>query len=211
MNELTGLLIGFILTLFVYSYVVGDNPLYRLAVHLLVGVSAAYAAVVVVQQVIMPVIIQVGQNPTDRASLMWLVPLFFILLLILRRISSVAWLGNNTMALLVGVGAAVALLGALTGTLWPQVTAGPAPDAPRYQGILVTILTALTLLTFQFTGRARNGAWVRPFWQRGFAQIGQAVLTITFAALFAALLNTSLILLISRLSAFLNQFLNSQL
>ena len=41
MNESIGLILGFILTLCVYSYVLGDNPLFRVASHLLVGVSAA--------------------------------------------------------------------------------------------------------------------------------------------------------------------------
>ena len=45
MNEFIGLIVGFILTLLVFSYLLGDNPLYRIAIHLLVGTSAAYAAV----------------------------------------------------------------------------------------------------------------------------------------------------------------------
>jgi hypothetical protein len=108
-------------------------------------------------------------------------------------------------ALLVGVGAATALMGALLGTLWPQLTAVSPTDAPPYQGLLIAVLTVSTLFTFQFTGRVKKGRWTRPFWQNGFVQIGQAVLAVTFGVLFAALLNTSFILLASRLSAFLNQ------
>lgn len=207
MSDLVGLLIGLILTLFIYSYVVGDNPLYRLAVHILVGVSAAYAAVVVIQQVILPVADQIRQNPAGRASLLWSVPLFFALLLLLKRAPALAWLGNNTVAMLVGVGAATALVGAIIGTLWPQVTAVPGLNNARFQGLLIAILSALTLLTFQFTGKGKNGQWQRSLWWQGAAQIGRAVLMITFGALFAALLNTSLILLSSRLSYYLNQFL----
>ncbi len=207
MSDSIGLIIGLALTLFIYSYVVGDNPLYRLAVHMLVGVSAAYTTIIVVQQVVLPVIDQIRQNPTDRASLAWFVPLFFVVLLLLKRIPSLAWLGNGTVALLVGVGAAVGLLGALTGTLWPQVTAVSPTDAPKFQGLLIAILTIATLFTFQFTGRVKKGQWVQPLWQKGVAQVGQAVLAITFGVLFAALLNTSFILLTSRLSYFLNQLL----
>ena len=32
-----GVALGFVLTLMIYSYLLGDNPLYRLAVHVMVG------------------------------------------------------------------------------------------------------------------------------------------------------------------------------
>ncbi len=205
-SELIGLLIGLILTLFIYSYLIGDNPLYQVAVHLLVGVSAAYAAVVAVQRIILPIF---DQDISIQTGLTWVIPLIFVFLLLLKRLPSLAWLGNNTLALLIGVGAATALLGALTGTLWPQVTAVTTSTAPRWQNLLIAIFTVAVLVTFQFTGRAgKDGQWRRPIWQRGVAQIGQAVLMITFGVLFAALFNTALILLSGRLGYFLNQFLN---
>jgi hypothetical protein len=216
MSELGGLLIGLILTLFIYSYLLGDNPLYRLAAHILVGVSAAYAAVVIVQQVLLPAYNQMRQEPAGNNLLLWFVPLLFALLLLLRRLSSLSWWSNNTMALLIGIGAAVALIGALTGTLWPQITAVNNPDQAQtlpgrvgaIQGLLVALLTVCTLLTFQFTGRTTvDGEWVRPLWQRGLAQVGRAVIAITFGALFAGVLSTSLILLTNHVGRFLNEFL----
>jgi hypothetical protein len=211
MSELAGLLIGFILTLLIYSYLLGDNPLYRLAVHVLVGVSAAYAAVVVVQQVILPVYAQIRQDPTSPSNVLWLIPTLFALLLLLKRLPTAPWFGNSTMALLVGVGAAVALTGSVMGTLWPQVTAVPgeaATDRDLIQGLIVALLTACTLLTFHFTSRVNDaGQWRRPFWQRGFVHIGRAVLMVTFGALFAGVFNTSLILLTERANYFLNEFL----
>ena len=70
------------------------------------------------------------------------------------------------------------------------------------------MLTVCTLLTFQFTGKKNElGEWVRPFWQRGFVQIGQAVLMITFGALFAGLLSTSLVLLTERIGYYFAQFM----
>ncbi|MFQ5401396.1 MAG: hypothetical protein ACE5E7_17580 [Anaerolineae bacterium] len=206
MNELTGLLIGFILTLFIYSYVLGDNPLYHIAVHILVGVSAAYAAVVVGKQIIMPVYQTLRLEPFSRQSLLWLIPIFFSLLLIVRHIPALAWVGGSTLALLTGVGAAVALTGAIIGTLWPQVTIAKAQGQDAVTGLVIALLTVCTLFTFQFTGRANpEGEWVRPIWQRGFVQIGRAVLMITFGALFASVLGTSLVLLSDRVGYFLNQ------
>ena len=207
MNDLIGIFIGLILTLFIYSYAVGDNPLYQLSVHILVGVSAAYAAVVAVQQIIWPVINQIRQAPTERDSLLWLVPMFFVLLLLFKRLPALAWLGNISVGLMVGVGAAVALVGAVMGTVWPQVTTVSQTNSTTIQAVLVVILTIFTLLAFQFTRWRQPMGEKRPFWQDIPAQIGRGILTITFGALFAALLSTSLILLSSRIGYYLTRIL----
>jgi hypothetical protein len=205
MTDLVGLIIGLLLTLFIYSYLIGDNPLYRVSVHLLVGVSAAYAVVVVVRQLLLPIWQQVQANPASPDSVIWLVPILFALMLLARRLPSVSWLGNTSLALLIGVGAAVALLGGLTGTLWPQIV-GVQPATPL-QGIVVALLTICTLLAFQFTAlRPRSsGLWQPAMWQRGVTAVGRIVLTITFGALFAALMSTGLILLAERLNFFLTE------
>ena len=39
--------LGLILTLLVFSYLIGDNPLFRIAIYLFIGVSSGYAASVV--------------------------------------------------------------------------------------------------------------------------------------------------------------------
>jgi hypothetical protein len=203
-SELAGLLIGLVLTLFIYSYLLGDNPLYRLAVHILVGVSAAYAAIVVARQAIWPVFQQMQDNSGDFDSSLWLIPILLAVLLLLKRVPAVSWLGNSTVALLVGVGAAVALTGAIRGTLWPQVVEVQSPTP--IQGILIALLTVCTLFTFQFTGKIDNeGEWVRPVWQRGFVMLGQVTLSITFGALFISVFNTSLLLLIDRIYYLLDQ------
>ncbi len=199
-NDLIGLIIGFLLTIFIYSYIWGDNPLYRLAVHILVGVSAAYAAVVVTRELLLPVYIQLRDSPSALELATGLVPFVLGLLLVLKRLPRLAWWGTLTMAVLVGVGAAVALMGALTGTLLPQVTAVPHPTPVI--ALIIALLTAVTLLTFTFRAKPHaEGTWKRPWWQ----QIGQGILMITFGALFASVLNTSFILLIERISYFVTQ------
>ena len=200
-NDLIGLVIGFLLTIFIYSYIWGDNPLYRLAVHILVGVSAAYAAVVVINKLLLPFYQELRNSPSNLTLITGLVPLILGLLLLLKRLPRLAWMGTGTMALLIGVGAAVSLMGALTGTLLPQITAVPHPNP--LISLLIALLTAVTLLTFTFSTKTQPGVeWKRPWWQ----QLGQGVLMITFGALFASVLNTSFILLIERLNYFVTQF-----
>lgn len=46
--------VGFFLSLMVLSYLIGDNIMFRLAIHLFIGVAAGYAAVMVVYQIVLP-------------------------------------------------------------------------------------------------------------------------------------------------------------
>src|SRR5258708_27440430 len=63
--------IAFLLTLMVLSYLIGDNPLFRVAVYIFVGVSAGYVAVVAYRQVLMPDLIPplITRSPLQRALL----------------------------------------------------------------------------------------------------------------------------------------------
>ncbi|HLV33734.1 MAG TPA: hypothetical protein VKY59_01415, partial [Spirillospora sp.] len=52
--EQIGLWAGFVLTLMVFSYILGDNFLYRLAVYVFVGLAAGYIVVITWESVIWP-------------------------------------------------------------------------------------------------------------------------------------------------------------
>ena len=106
MIELIGVVIGIVLTLFIFSYLLGDNPLYKIAVHILVGVSAAYAGLVVFQRVLVPIYVEIQTDINDVNSLVWYVPLFISFLLLLQRLPSIAWLSKIAVAFMIGIGAA---------------------------------------------------------------------------------------------------------
>lgn len=204
MNELLPIIAGLLLTLFIYSYIVGDNPLYRIAVHLLVGISAAYAAVVVVRTVFVPVFDEILAAPTDPANLVWLVPLLLSILLLLKFIRPLAWAGNSSVGILVTAGAAVALVGVVSGTLIPQLL--QTGNTNPVLGLVTALLTIAVLLYFQFTGRPdQDGEDRAPAWRRLIAGIGQATIMITFGALFAGAFSTSLTLLVERVSFYMTE------
>ena len=52
--ELISGAIGLILTLLIFSYLIGDNPLFRLATYLFIGVSSGYAAAAIWHYVLIP-------------------------------------------------------------------------------------------------------------------------------------------------------------
>jgi hypothetical protein len=211
--ELLPMIIGLLLTLFVFSYVLGDNWLYRLAVHLLVGVSAGYAAVVVTFELLVPLFLNwprlVFNAPVQGALLT--VPVFFGLWFVLARATPrTARVGNAALAVLVGIGAAVALLGALLGTLLPQLLA--ARDSSPLVTLVSVLITVAVLFYFQQQWQERHTAVAPPappsLPTRASSFIGQTfgrgLLMMTLGALFAALLNTTLTILTAHLASFLN-------
>lgn len=216
MSEFIGILMGLVLMLFIYSYLIGDNPLYKIAVHILVGSSAAYAGVVVVNFILKPIYNEMRANPSGPNSLVWMIPFFFSLLILLQRLPSVAWLSQFAVAFMIGIGGAVALTGAVSGTLFPQVVL--ANNEPLFvgQAVISALLTAVTLLSFQFTQRVRTTASGNQGFEvnqlrNGVTQLGRMILTVTFGFLFAAILTSSLLVLTDRVAYFLEglgQFVN---
>jgi len=202
-NEVFAVWIAALLTLMVYSYLLADNPLYRLAQHLFVGSSVGYAVVVVVHNVLLPRLAEpLLQDP--GANWPYLLPLLLGLLLLSKARSSLAWIGNISMAFLFGVGAALAIGGALVGSFVPQIQASWVSLSPASAGgamaalnnLLLTVGTVGTLAYFYFTMGVRGSPEGRLV--KVGAVVGRWVILITFGALFGNRVMTYVALLIER-------------
>ena len=121
------------------------------------------------------------------------------------------------MAVLVGVGAAAAIGGALIGTLLPQaqaaidgfdiLSAGSGLEAASrlLEGVILLGGTVFTLASFHFSaGRAVDGVPKRNRIIEGIAWVGRIFIAITFGALFAGVYMSALTAMIERLSFVLN-------
>ena len=123
MPELVGTLLGFMFTLFVFSYIFGDNALFRIAMSIFVGVASAYAGVVAWYNVVWPQLLRPLIFGTQSERLFVLIPLFFCGLLLLKISPRFSRFSNPAMAYMVGVGVAAAIGGAVLGTIFPQISA----------------------------------------------------------------------------------------
>ena len=161
--------LGAVLTLFIFSYLLDDNPLFRLALHILVGVSVAYGCLVALHSVILPIITP-PETTDSSVRLLWLISLVGVVLgalLFTKGIRGLSWLGDISIAVLLGVGVGVALGGAILGTLLPQIgaAADPAiaepqvlPEILKPVGQAVAIIGTITgLLVFGFISRRPTG------------------------------------------------------
>ena len=203
--------IAFVFTLFIFSYLIGDNPLFRIAVYIFVGVSAGYVASVAFRQVIWPdLLVQMVKGTFTQKALLT-VPLILGVLLLTKISPRLTNLGMPTMALLVGVSAAVAIGGAVTGTFFPQIGATinmfdihSATSAAQLAGMLFNgawILAGVTttLVYFHFGARTTSNGSVRRFALiELIAFIGSIFLAITLGVLFAGVYSAALTALIDR-------------
>ena len=208
--ELISGFIGLILTLLIFSYLIGDNPLFRSTVYIFIGVSAGYAAVVVWHYVLMPKLFLPLASADSNQLLFLVVPLILSVSLLAKLSPRISWLGSFAMALLVGVGAATALSGAVIGTLIPQSKS--AMDAfvkPTFVQLIEAAVmlagTVLTLIYFQFSAkRAADGSIKRNVIVEVLAWGGRVFIAITFGVLFAGVYMAALTAMLERLSSVIN-------
>jgi hypothetical protein len=217
--DLLSAIFGLILTLMIFSYLLDDNPLFRVAVYIFIGVSSGYAATVVCYQVLAPKLLAPLRTGDPNQLLLTIIPLFLSISLLAKLAPRISWIGNFAMALLVGVGAAAALGGAVLGTLLPQVqaaidafdfrSAATASDAffGLLNGIVMLVGTVFTVGYFHFSAsRAADGTPRRNRVFELVAWVGRIFIAITLGVLFAGVYMSALTAMIERLGFVINFF-----
>jgi hypothetical protein len=211
--ELIWMLVSFFLTLLVFSYLFGDNVLFRLATYLFIGVTAGYVTTIIIYQVLWPRIVLPLINGTTSERILAAVPLLLGVLLLFKIFPKLSPAGSIPMGYLVGIGAAIAISGAVMGTVLTQVKGTIAlfdfqspplaenkPLLRLLESVIIFIGTLTTLVYFHFNmrkQRAREGK--RAAWMEITARIGQIFIAITFGALFAGVYLAAIAALVDRL------------
>jgi hypothetical protein len=217
-----GAIIGFLITVMVLSYIIGDNFLFRLAVHIFIGVASGYAAVLILYnvlwyQVLVPVLqIVSGDRFTDLATyIISVVPAVILGLWMLTKASPrLARWGTPVLAFLAGVGAATVVVGAIRGTIFPQVGASvnmlniqsSPPELNKLvgwfiNGLIILAGTVTTLIYFNFgIKRHEEGVPVqRSVFMDYLSTVGQGFIVITLGVLFTGVYIATISALIDRI------------
>lgn len=221
MGDIIGLIVGAVVTLIIFSYLLGDNVLYRWMLALLVGSGAGYVMGVVINVVLLDWFKEALTADTLQLQIYRSVPIFLGILLLFKGFSSskllsrLSVLGNIPMGYLLGAGAGVAIGGALLGTLFPQIAAtGAAVTSDNLwnllRGVVMVSGTIAALLVFSPRSIGKNdetrpAASVRsPVLRR----VGEFFIIIALAAAFAGAITTGLTLWVERWSALLKAALS---
>jgi hypothetical protein len=121
--HIAGAWVSIFLTLCIFSFLYEDNPLYKLAEHLFLGVSVGIGIVEIYYGAFKPNVI----DKLAEGQLLPLIPLALIVLLFLKLSTKLGWLARIPIAFLVAAYAGVKLTGEANANLMTQV-AQSMPD-----------------------------------------------------------------------------------
>ncbi len=215
-----GAFLGLCLTLGAFSYLLGDNRIMRLVIHIFIGVSTAFIIAASWYSILWPHLFQPLLSGGDFRSPLVLVGIVFGLLLFSKISPRTSWMGVPVMGLLVGVGAATAVGGAVLGTVFSQVAASirlfdflqlSTWNAQAWvafaDAVLLLVGTLATLLYFQFYVRKQPGSQGSPAgWMKTISLVGQGFIAVTLGAIFAGVYSAAIAALVGRLASFKDFF-----
>ena len=194
------------LTLCVFSFLYRDNPFYRFAEHLFVGVAAGYLLAVQYQNVILPnVWTPLATGPhTPGSIVLALIPAILGVLMLGRVWERMTGPARWAIAFYVGIYSGIAVPGYLQGQIFAQLSDAAKPFAPGWGAVnsalvLLGLLTVLAYFFFSAPHRGIHGAGAR---------VGIWFLMIAFGASFGYTVMARVSLLISRVQFLLRDWLH---
>ncbi|MFZ8846693.1 MAG: hypothetical protein ACO2O6_05795 [Candidatus Hydrothermia bacterium] len=225
--DILGIWIAAFLTIAILSFIFGDNPIYKLAEHIFVGVSAGYGVILALNQAIWPSI-QMGLMPNQHFFIKFMTIIAIILgILTLIRLEifsyilpSIVWISRIPIAFVVGIGSGITIVASIQGFIFPQVSATFLPIlSSNYTidlssplnflnsfllaiGPIVILLGVITALVYFYFSTEQKGIIL------GIAKIGILIMMITFGASFGYTIMARFSLLISRFYFLLSDWLN---
>ena len=209
--EILGLIIGAILTLLVFSYLLKDTILYRWALALLVGCGIGYGLGLAWHHILREWIMHALAASQLIQSIFYASPLVLGALLLLKgfspnkALSRLSVLGNIPLAFLVGVGTATAVSGALVGTLVPQIIATgevvslESGNFGFIQGLIIVCGTVATLLFFSSNINKQIVSDKGNLALKWISGIGHLFIVIALGFIFSGALTSALTVLLMRL------------
>jgi hypothetical protein len=201
--------IAAILTLAVFSFLYRENPFYRFAEHLFVGVSNGYFVAFMWHRILIPYLI----TPVGHGQKLWLIPIAIVgALYFTRFIPKVSWLVRIPIAIVLGYGAGASIPRSIDASILQQVKATIITRAsfadtiagPGWQLGLWAIIIALgviaTITYFYFS--AKQQGILKPV-----SRIGIIFVMVGFGASFGYTVMARISLFIGRLQFLLRDWL----
>lgn len=192
-----------ILTLAIYTFLYKDNPIYRAAESLLIGLAMGYVLVIYWQTAFMDRIFLPLLNQSDY----WvLIPLTLGLLMFSRVSNKYSWLSRIPIALMIGAGAGVAIPAMLYARILKQISASVMPLFTESGGFnfeaVVVIVGLLSTLSYFYFSREHKGIMGKV------SKLGTYFLMLFFGATFGYTVMSRMSTFIGRIDFLLSDFLH---
>ncbi len=196
-----GTFVAGILTLAILTFLYRDNPIYKFAEYLLIGVSIGYILVITWSNTLMAILFE----PLFSGGNLWLLIPFVLGLLMWARFSKkTASLSRIPIAFMIGSGAGVAIPAMLYGRTLKQMSATvmPLTDASGVPDIsgLVVIVGLITTLSYFYFSREHKGGFGK------MAKVGTFFLMVFFGTTFGYTVMSRMSTLIGRMEFLLTDF-----
>ena len=205
MNVL-GVWIGAYFTLSIFSFLYKDNPFYKLAEQIFVGLSAGYWLIYAILNILVPNLFNLLF--TDFANnWMLLIPFALGIMMLMRFIPKAQWISRYPIALMVGTSAAMYMLLSFRSDFMNQISAAitnPFVNANWLEitGNLLLIVGTLCGVFFFYFSKKQEGVFAVP------SKIGIYFLMVSFGASFGYTVMARISLLIGRLDYLLGDWLH---
>lgn len=194
------------ITLSLYSFLYKDNPLFKFAENLYVGVAAAYSLTQVWYTVLLADVVNpLSELDNESMDNLWLIVPILLGIFMLTQLSSekFSWLSRIAFAFVVGLGAGLTIPRTIAAKLLKQVetTMQPIPFDLFGLDLLIILIGVVTVLVYFFYSVEHTGPV-------GVAsKIGIWFLMISFGASFGYTIMARLSLLIGRVGFLLEDWL----
>lgn len=214
-----GIWVAALATLFIFSFLYKDNPFYKFAEHLFVGVSAGYYVVlnfwtVIYTNLWSPLVRAFGGELAGGPFAAsqgdyrgwFIIPGLLGLLLFTRLFSKIDWMSRWALAVIIGVYAGLKTTGFAQGDLVAQIAASlqplwiPGDLAGSLNAILFTIGLIASLLFFFFSREHKGALGVA-------SRLGVIFLMVSFGAGYGYTVMSRISLLIGRFQFLLEDWL----
>jgi hypothetical protein len=199
--------IGAILTLFTFSFLYKDNALYKLAEHLVVGISAGYFMVLLIRTNLFPILSLKMYKQTQAGWQLnewwYVVPLILGIMMWTRFSKRWSWISRYPLAIYIGVASGPTIPVEIKNRIVEQLYGSilkfkfSFSDAgflsvPNGVWDVVVIITVMCCLIYFFFSKEHKG------WFGGSAKIGIYTLMIAFGASFGYTVMARISLFINR-------------
>ena len=194
------------ITLSLYSFLYKDNPLFKFAENLYVGVAAAYSLTQIWYTVLWADVVNpLYELSSENMSNLWLIVPTLLGLFMLTQLSSAkfSWLSRIAFAFVVGLGAGLTIPRTIAANLLAQMEPTMQPITATWEGLnlLIILVGVVTVLVYFFYSVEHTGPV-------GVAsKIGIWFLMISFGASFGYTIMARLSLLIGRVGFLLEDWL----
>ncbi len=133
------------ITIAIYSFLYKDNPFYKLAENIYIGVSTGYIIVKSWTEALRPLLVRPLLYPESNLDYIMIIPGLLGILMFTRYFRKIAWVSRISLAFLIGYGAGIAAPANIQAFLIRHTgkTIVPLFNAARFQFTPLTICTGL--------------------------------------------------------------------